>query len=285
MPGWPGRPALDLVVTLDDATGDLLGLPGRGGGHRVELPRPGRGDRAAGAVLRALHRPRRPLLPHAGGRRQGLQDQPTQVGRALAQLGIEHIAAYSPQARGRSERAFRTLQDRLPKELALAGITTVAAANRFLREVYLPAHNARFAVPAEQPGTAFVPAAPELWRDVLCLQETRQVGNDNSVRWQGRSAADPAEPAAAPLRARTVRLHEYPDGAVALFWGPHRLADFPPAADAAAMTWPRDRLDAARPWMWTTLPRCPQPHRHHNSGQSCATYAGQLDALATARPD
>ena len=69
---------------------------------------------------------------------------------------MAHIAAYSPQARGRSERAFQTLQERLVKELALAGITTVAAANTFIREVYLPEHNARFSVPAEQEGSAFV---------------------------------------------------------------------------------------------------------------------------------
>ena len=74
----------------------------------------------------------------------------TQFGRALKQLGIEHIAAYSPQARGRSERVFGTLQDRLPKELAMLGITTVEAANDWLREVYMPDHNARFAIAAEQ---------------------------------------------------------------------------------------------------------------------------------------
>jgi len=68
-----------------------------------------------------------------------------QVGRALARLGIEHIPAYSPEARGRSERMFGTLQDRLAKELTLAGIGDVEAANRFIAEVYLPAHNARFA--------------------------------------------------------------------------------------------------------------------------------------------
>jgi hypothetical protein len=79
----------------------------------------------------------------------------TQVGRALAHLGVEHIAAYSPEARGRSERLFRTLQDRLVKELALAGIATVEAANHYIRTTYLPAHNARFAVKAEQEGSAF----------------------------------------------------------------------------------------------------------------------------------
>ena len=81
----------------------------------------------------------------------------TQVGRALKQLGVEHIGAFSPQARGRSERAFQTLQDRLPKELRLAGIASIEAANAFIREVYLPAHNQRFAVAAAEPGSAFTP--------------------------------------------------------------------------------------------------------------------------------
>ena len=81
----------------------------------------------------------------------------TQVHRALRQLGITRIPAYSPEARGRSERVFRTLQDRLPKELALAGITKLAAANQYLTEQFLPAYNRRFAVAAAEPGTAFVP--------------------------------------------------------------------------------------------------------------------------------
>jgi hypothetical protein len=109
--------------------------------------------------------------------------QLTQVGRALKQLGIGHIPAYSPDCpvglgsgansaltepiRGRCERAFRTLQDRLPQELALAGITTIEATNRFLREVYLAEHNATFAVAAEEPASAFVAVPEALWRDVL----------------------------------------------------------------------------------------------------------------------
>ena len=163
--------------------------------------------------------------PAAGGRVD--RQHPTQVGRALTQLGIEHIAAYSPQARGRSKRAFRTLEDRLPKELALAGISEIDAANVWLREHYLPAHNARFAVTAEQPGTPLVPVTPAQWREVLCLQETRQVGNDNSVRWKGRSLQIPKSPLRPHFARASVRLHEYPDGAVALFWGPHRMAVFP----------------------------------------------------------
>jgi hypothetical protein len=92
------------------------------------------------AVLLALHRSWQPLLRDAGSGRVS-KTVLTQFGRALTQLGIEHIAAYSPQARGRSERVFGTLQDRLPKEFALAGISTVEAANRWLREVYISAHN------------------------------------------------------------------------------------------------------------------------------------------------
>jgi len=93
----------------------------------------------------------------------------TQFGRALKQLGIEHIPAYSPQARGRSERLFGTLQDRLVKELALSGIATVEAANRWLRDVYIAEHNARFAVAAEQEGSAFVVDPTTAWRDILCI--------------------------------------------------------------------------------------------------------------------
>ena len=108
----------------------------------------------------------------------------TQVGRALRQLGIEHIAAYSPQARGRSERVFRTLQDRLPKEFQLAGIDTVEAANIWLRDSFIAAYNERFAIAAEQEGSAFVADATGAWREILTIQEDRVVGNDNTVKWK-----------------------------------------------------------------------------------------------------
>lgn len=150
----------------------------------------------------------------------------TQVGRALAQLGIRHIAAYSPEARGRCERAFRTLQDRLPKELALAGVTTLAAANRFIAEHYLAQHNARFAVAPEQAGSAFVPDRAGQAREILCVQEERRVGNDNTVRWRGLSLQIPPSPLRPHFVRAMVRVHEYPDGPLAVFHGPHRLADY-----------------------------------------------------------
>lgn len=162
--------------------------------------------------------------PEAGGKVS--RAKPTQVGRALGQLGIEYIAAYSPQARGRSERAFRTLQDRLPKELALAGITTVAAANRWLAESYIPRHNAAFAVEAEQEGSAFVADRAEMWREILCIQEERTVGNDNTVKWHRLSLQLPPSRLRPHFVRARVRVHQYPDGTIAVFLGPHRLADY-----------------------------------------------------------
>ena len=124
------------------------------------------------------------------------------------------------------------MQDRLPKELALARITTIEAANDFLREVYVAEHNARCAVPADAPGPAFVAVPEPLWRDPLCLQEERRVGNNNCVRWHGRSLQLPPTPLRPHLVRATVRVHAYPDGTLAIFKGPHRLASFPPAAPA-----------------------------------------------------
>ena len=144
---WLARPALDLVVTMDDATSEIYSAflveeEGTASTFRALLEVFGRHG-----LPFSLYTDRGSHYFHtaeAGGKVD--RGQPTQVGRALAQLGIEHIAAYSPQARGRSERLFRTLQGRVPKELALAGITTMEAANAWLRDTYIPAHNARFAI-------------------------------------------------------------------------------------------------------------------------------------------
>jgi len=106
---------------------------------------------------------------------------PTQVGRALTRLGIEHILGYSPQARGRSERANRTLQDRLVNELRVAGITTVAAANRYVRDRFLPAFNAEFGRPPADPASAFVPLGRVDLDQILCVEDERMVGRDNVV--------------------------------------------------------------------------------------------------------
>ena len=152
----------------------------------------------------------------------------TQVGRAMAHLGIEMIPAYSPEARGRSERMFGTLQGRLPQELRVRDITDIDAANRFLREVYLPEHNSRFRISPQEEGTAFVPwAAPGL-ADILCVQEERTVGNDNTVRYNGRVLQIPADRHRHHYVKARVRVHEYADGSLSVFHGPRKLAEYDP---------------------------------------------------------
>jgi len=217
----------DLVVTLDDATSEIYSA------FLVAEEGTASTFRALAEVIAkkglfcALYSDRGAHYfhtPKAGGKVD--PSKPTQVGRALAQLGIKHIAAYSPEARGRSERVFRTLQDRLPKELRLAGIATLEAANRWLAMHYIAAHNARFAVPAEQPGNAFAPDTKGLARDILAIQEERQVGNDNTVKWRRLFLQLPPSPLRPHFVRATVRVHEYPDGTIAVFHGPHRLADY-----------------------------------------------------------
>jgi transposase len=216
---------LDLIVTLDDATSEIYSA------FLVEEEGTMSSFRALAEVIGAqglpcaLYTDRAShyfFTPKAGAK--VAKDQPTQVGRALAQLGIEHIPAYAPEARGRSERAFGTLQDRLPKELQLAGITTIDAANRFLRETYLPEHNGRFAVTPEHPETAFVADLAGVHRDILCVQEERVVGNDNTVRYRGLSLQIPPSPLRPHFVKARVRVHDYPDGHLAIFHGPRCLA-------------------------------------------------------------
>jgi hypothetical protein len=107
--------------------------------------------------------------------------RPTQVGRALQELGIPMIPAYSPQARGRSERSFGTWQGRLPQELRLHGIQSLASANEFLRETYIAEFNQRFAVAAAQPGHAFLPVRGKNLDLIFSVQHERTVGQDNTV--------------------------------------------------------------------------------------------------------
>lgn len=222
-----GLPACDLVVTLDDATSAILSA--------LLVAEEGTASTFAGllevftahGLPCSLYTDRGShyfYTPKAGGAvDRGVL---TQVGRALAQLGIEHIAAYSPEARGRSERAFRTLQDRLPKELALAGITTVEAANAWLRQTYVAQHNARFAVTAEQPGTAFVPVPGIDLREVLCHEEGRVVGNDNTVVLDRVRLQLPPSPLRAHYVRATVRVRRYADGSHSVFHGPRCIARY-----------------------------------------------------------
>jgi len=162
------------------------------------------------------------------------KDRLTQVGRALKHLGIEHIAAYSPEARGRSERMFGTLQDRLIKELAKAGICEVDAANAWIRDIYLPEHNARFAKPAAFEENAFVAADPALLAETLCIEEERVVARDNTVGYGGLHLQLPQSRARAHYVKARVKLREYPDGTLAVFHGPRLLARYDAEGQAVA---------------------------------------------------
>lgn len=219
----------DLIVTLDDATGAIYSAFLVDEEGTMSSLRGLYETIAAHGLFSAFYTDRGSHYfhtPKAGGKVD--KTRPTQVGRALAQLGITHIPSYSPEARGRMERAFGTLQGRLPQELGLARIRTVAAANRYLRERFVPDYNARFAHEPAEPGTAFVPYAGRPLKDVLCVQEDRQVGRDNCVAWNGRALQIPPQAHRHHYVRATVRVHEYPDGALAIFDGPRCLVRFDP---------------------------------------------------------
>jgi transposase len=151
---------------------------------------------------------------------------PTQFGRAMAQLGIKHIPAYSPEARGRSERMFATLQDRLVKEMADANIETMQDANRFLTETYLPDHNRRFAVEASETGTAFIPWVGGDLNEILCQQEERQVGKDNTVSFERLKLQIEPSPLRAHFVKATVTVRRYANHTIGLFYGPRCIGRY-----------------------------------------------------------
>jgi transposase len=153
--------------------------------------------------------------------------RPTQLGRALKELGIRMIPAYSPQARGRSERSFSTWQGRLPQELRLAHITTLEQANRFLRQHYIAEFNRRFTVPAAEKGTAFCRCTRRDLEWVFSIQTERVVSKDNTVAirdqwWQLERCRWKHS-----LAGQTVTVHQHLDATVSIRFGPHLVAQFP----------------------------------------------------------
>jgi transposase len=154
--------------------------------------------------------------------------RPTQVGRALQELGVKMIAAYSPQARGRSERNFGTWQGRLPQELRLHKISDVERANAFLREHYIGELNARFAIAAAQKGTAFVRAQRKDLDWVFSVQHERTVNNDNTVALDNRVLQLNKTRWRNTLAGQSVIVHEHLDGRVSIRYGPHVIAQYAP---------------------------------------------------------
>lgn len=226
---WVAGQQWDLIVTLDDATSEHYSMffvdeEGTASSFRgVQAVIAARGLFGTFYSDRGSHYW---TTPEADGKVD--KANPTQFGRALQQLGIDMIAAYSPEARGRSERAFGTHQGRLPQELALAGITDMESANRYLQETYRPAFNAEFAQPAREAGTAFVPWIGGSLEDILCEQYERTVGADNCVRFENLILQIPADRHRCHYVKAKVRVNRYANGALALFHGPRGLAYFTP---------------------------------------------------------
>ena len=229
-----GQPAMDLIVTLDDATSEiysafLVDEEGTQSTFRALLE-----VFAEQGLPASLYTDRGShyfTTPEAGGNVDKVQK--TQVGRALDRLGVEHIPAYSPEARGRSERMFATLQDRLIKELALAGISEVEAANCWIKDVYLAQHNQLFRHPAAVAESGFVAIERTQLVETLCIEEERTVGRDNTVAWDGRRLQIPESPLRRHYVGVRVKVHVYPDGTLALLHGPRVVARF--AVDLGAM--------------------------------------------------
>jgi hypothetical protein len=162
--------------------------------------------------------------PEAGGKVD--KGNLTQFGRAMRQLGVEMIPAYSPEARGRSERNFRTHQERLVKELALAGITEMDQANKYIQDVYLPAFNNEFSVMPEEPASMFVPWAGTPIEDILCEQYERTVGNDNCVKFDGLALQIPQDKYRYHYVKVKVRVLRYHSGSLAIFHGHRKLVSY-----------------------------------------------------------
>ena len=150
----------------------------------------------------------------------------TQLGRALKELGVQTIAAYSPQARGRSERNFGTWQGRLPQELRLAGISTVQGANQFLRDKYIKEFNAKFSVPAAEKGTAFRRTSRGDLNWIFTVQAERVVGKDNTVAIGDRLWQIDKTRFRSSLAGSTVTIHEHLDETVSIRFGPHVVGRF-----------------------------------------------------------
>ena len=220
---WIPGEQWDLVVTMDDATGRIYsaffvaqeGTWSSMRGVREVLLEKG--------IFSSFYSDRGAHYwntPSAGGKVD--KENPTQFGRAMRELGVVMIPGYSPEARGRSERMFKTLQGRLPVELAELGIVDMEEANRFLRERFIADFSRRFAVEAAEEGSAFVPLLGVGLDDILCLKHERVVGNDNCVRYRGKSLQIPPVGDRAHFVRARVKVHEYEDGMVAVVHGGKR---------------------------------------------------------------
>ena len=217
----------DLIVILDDATSEiyyaqLVEEESRAtvrAGRKEVIERKG--------VFCALYSDRGShfwLTPKVGGKVD--YHRRTQVGRALHEVGVQMIPAYSPEARGRSERNFGTWQGRLPQELRLRQLGTLEAANRFLQDDYIGEFNRRFQVASKQRGNAFVPCRSRDLERIFSLQFERSVNRDNTVSFQNLSLQIERVRWRATLAGCQVVVHQHLNGTLSLTHGPHCLGRY-----------------------------------------------------------
>jgi transposase len=228
IPGLEG--SQDLIVVLDDATNEVY--------YAWFVPEEGTLSMMAGmkAVIeqhglfcalytdKASHftTTRTGRSPHRPQESAG----PTQIERALKQLGIELIPAHSPQARGRMERLWETWQGRLPQELRLAGITTAEAANAFLQHTWIPFHNRTWTVPPTSDGTAFVPYTGDQLDRIFAWEHERSVANDNCIEFRNARWQIPPAAWRYTFAKCRVKVYEHLDGTLSIGHGPHTLARY-----------------------------------------------------------
>ena len=183
----------------------------------------------------------------------------TQVGRALHQLGIEHIPAYSPQARGRSERMNRTLQGRLVNELRVAGIRSIDAANRYLGDVYMPQHNTSFRRAPVDRANAFVPLGGVDLDTILCQQGERVIAPDNTVVVGGRVLQIERQPGRRTCAGLRVLVRQHLDGRITITRPPDVPLDYTVVTPDALTPIPPPTTTATRRRRKTGLGRWPKP--------------------------
>jgi hypothetical protein len=214
---WVSGEPWDLVVTMDDATGKIYSMffvAQEGTWSSMRGVRRVLEDKGIFASFYSDRGSHYWNTPGAGGKVD--KKNPTQFGRALRELGVVMIPGYSPEARGRSERMFKTLQGRLSAELAELGIEDMEEANRYLEESFIDDFNERFTVEAREDGSVFVPLLGLGLDDILCLKEHRVVGNDNCVRYKNLSLQIPPVKDRYHFVRANVVVHEYEDGRMAV---------------------------------------------------------------------
>jgi transposase len=227
LPDLPGV-FFDLIVLMDDATGVIYDMELVEEESSLTCMRLLRDCVATHGIFCSLYSDRAGhffYTPKAGGPVQ--EGHLTQIGRALTELGIRPIPAYSPQARGRSERINETLQGRLPNEFRLHGIKTEEAANLFLKQTYIHQFNQRFAVKAEQTGSAFVPIQNHINLDLIfSIKEERVVGHDNTVTFERNTLQIAPSHLRISFAKCRVLVHQHLDQSLSITFGPHLLGRY-----------------------------------------------------------